>query len=1335
MKKIICAFLAFAMLFSFVACNSENTSTDTISVNVTNTNEENEDSLFADSEYRETEDDNENVTSDGFNNPIEDTSESAITTDTEDSFDTADIATDTKDSFDTTDIATDTEDSFDTTNIGTDTDFSDSTLDSNSDSTSNSTTESTAGSTTSNDTEKETKPVDVTPPVTYPEVEKPKENDPANVVFKQVYGTGYNTDTPFRHSFIELYNVSDEEIKLDQLAVSYMTASDSGYKKMQFPSGAVLAPHGSYLIRCGEAVDKNGNSYESKYEVSRIDYYDATWNVVIDNKSVKLAITDKYINLSATTDIANASYVYTYFIAAASTDYKDRNIVSGMSKQKAAYRMENTISSAFKIVDYSVMTPTQIADVRPQYSGGDRNTWLADFANKVEFSHSSGFYSTAFSLKLSAAKGYSIYYTTDGSDPRTNGKMYSTGGIALSLTSSVAPGYLTKQNSVLNSTAKPTKNLFGCHVIKAYATNGVSSSDVVTNSYFIIPNAEYFDVPFVSLSLTPGDFVSNSRGIYYTVMKNPFGTKERRVSYLELFESDGSLVSSSYVEIAMNGNGSLGMASKSLRVYFKADAEPTVVNNPSKLRYDIFGGRAQDGVTEYKRLLLRNSGNDSSMSHLRDGLMQALCTDMNVGTMAYRPSLLFVNGEFWGVYNLRERFDTKYFEEHYGVLEENLVILEAPSPLTTNWSVNEPYVLNEGVSGDEKVFHNLVSYITSKDMSDSSNYSYVSARLDVDSFIDFFVCNMYWGNTDWPSNNVKVWRNKSSADPSGLDTKWRYVVSDMDSGMGLGCEINTNMFTQALNDSTVAGAMMCALLENETFKNKFIERFTYACQTKFAYEDTIKVYNEYYNTLKSIIQLHFDRWPGDSGSISRWNSEMTEIKSFLKGRSEYALEHMNNYFGIQPAKLNVSVDLNKADLYINGTKITQSGYSEILGDSSASVTVKIVPKSGYTFNGIKTVSYSGVEKTYNTQTVTLKINECITVIGLISKQDLKVVPNVVAGSRSIFVLDKNGNLYSWGENDIAQCGVALGKTICKPMLVMSGVKQIEISRGGTEGDTPTTAILTDTGAVYTIGSNTVGQLGRKGDTTVLTKIDTNVKFTKIAVGFDHLLLLDENGNLYGCGNNAYGQLGNNNYTGTVSQITKIASNVIDMAAGRRHTLYITSDNKLYALGDNRWKKICSSTKEVFTDPFLLVSDAAKVYAGQHSSLYISTNGTLYYFGWCDASTFTAGNSNGKMNKIATKVESASIMDEHFVYTTTNGNVYGYGKNNYGQISSDKATKTSPTLISGDCIAASAGTYYSAYITSSGDVMVRGSNKSGVIGNGKISADYTAPYKALTISVE
>ncbi len=957
---------------------------------------------------------------------------------------------------------------------------------------------------------------------------------------------------------------------------------------------------------------------------------------------------------------------------------------------------------------------------------------VEDETNTVLFSKTAGVYSDAFTLTLTCPEGYDIYYTTDGSDPRKTGKKY-TQGIRINDTSALEAGTLAKLNATLNRHQYSKEPLPGGLVVKAYAKKGSESLGVITNTYFVIKNASSsYGVPFVSVSLAPEDFLSRDRGIYYTVMADPFAKKERRDATVEIFESNGKRVCRSYAEIAMNGNGSLGLASKSMRLYLKNS--PYADPGDGKLRYDIFLGMAKDGVEEYKRLLLRNSGNDSSHSHLRDAYMQKMCSALNVPIMAYRPAMLFIDGEFWGVYNLRERFDTKYFKEHFGIPEEDLVMIEAPSPLTTNWVVDEPYVLNDGEPGDEKPFHELVEYIKKHDMANAAEYKYVCDRLDVDNMIDFFVGSMYMANIDWPTNNIKVYRSKNVSGTSAEHTKWRFVFCDMDMGCGLEADYDKDMFTHALNENTVAGTMFVRLLENDTFRTKFISRMTQCANEIFEPTKAISVLDGMAKVTEKIMPLHFDRWKNDGGSMSLWRSEIESIRTFMKRRATNIKSHMSAYLGVTQTQAMFSIDLSKAQLSIDGKSITESGYAAVLSDNGT-VNVKVTPKSGYVCTGISVTDERGNTVVYNKDQISVKLSRTATVVCMVSKQNLHTVPKLEAGSRSLFALDAMGNLYSWGKNENAQNGLYTKGDMNAPTLVATGITDVAISRGGTEGDAPHTLVLTDTGRVMTIGNNAAGQLGRRGDTFILTDIGFSKKIKAISAGLDHSLILTEDGELYGCGNNAYGQIGRSNYGATSDKFVKIASSVSKIAAGRRHTLYITTDGKLYAVGDNRWNKVSSSAPEVMSTPHLLASDAKDVYAGQHNSLYINTKGELYYFGWRDTETFTAGQSNGKMNKIADGVKKASIMDEHIIFLKTNGDVYGYGLNNHCQISADKQTKSIAYKIMSGCVDITAGTHFSGAVKSNGDVVVWGSNIAGVYGNGTTEGESNTPIKVKNIEVK
>ncbi|MDR0287068.1 MAG: CotH kinase family protein, partial [Clostridiales bacterium] len=586
--------------------------------------------------------------------------------------------------------------------------------------------------------------------------------------------------------------------------------------------------------------------------------------------------------------------------------------------------------------------------------------------NGVRFSKAGGIYDSVFSLTLEAGSDYTIYYTLDGSDPKKNGLKYES-PIQLRESPNQDMGPLTKSmSSILGYRMAQTE--FRATTVKAYSIKDDNSTAVMTNTYFIAPGLQQqYNLPYVSLSLAPNDFMSRT-GIYVSIGNNPFGVKERRIAFFELYSEKGVKVSEQYVELSMHGNGSLGNQQKSMRVYFKKDANPEIEGNLSKLSYDIFGGRAKDingnTVQSYKRLVLRNSGNDCAKTMLRDSLIQRLCTGLNVDRMEAQPAMVFVNGEFWGLYNIRERYDEKYFESHYGVSEENIVILDSPSPLLTG-SFTSPYEVNEGEPGDDKPFNDLVSYITKNNMSDAANYKYVADRIDLDNMIDYFCANIFFANKDWPGNNIRIWRNKNANDPSGWDTKWRFVLLDMDFGCGLVGQTETDMMSYLLNENwdKVATSIFSAMLNNREFKDKFIQRFVYICDEFCAPSVTVPVLEGMANDIKAAESLNVNRWisQADSdnliNSMNVWNSQINVVKSFLQNRGYYAKTHLYEYFGISPNEVTYSFNTSAVSLTVNGSSVLPGDILDCSQKSAVNYTVTV--KSGYEFVGIAVTDVNG----------------------------------------------------------------------------------------------------------------------------------------------------------------------------------------------------------------------------------------------------------------------------------------------------------------------------------------------------------------------------------------
>ena len=270
--------------------------------------------------------------------------------------------------------------------------------------------------------------------------------------------------------------------------------------------------------------------------------------------------------------------------------------------------------------------------------------------------------------------------------------------------------------------------------------------------------------------------------------------------------------------------------------------------------------------------------------------------------MAYKPVFVFINGEFWGIYNARERFDEKYFETIYGVPEEDLAVLECPYPLTAGW--NEDYEHTHGTEQDADDFNALVRYAQNNDMSDPVHYQYECDRVDTDNLIDYFSAQIYLCCSDWPSNNVKVWRNSNPNSVSGRDTKWRFCVVDTDHGVGLNSNIHTNLMG-AISDTSVIGRLINGLMGNPEFRERFLMRFIWLTEVYYAHEASLPVLERIVDDVAPVMQLQLDRWKCTDGTATpydgakpSWMYYINVIRDFMVNRPAAAKEQLKAHYKI-----------------------------------------------------------------------------------------------------------------------------------------------------------------------------------------------------------------------------------------------------------------------------------------------------------------------------------------------------------------------------------------------------------------------------------------------------
>ncbi len=1170
-----------------------------------------------------------------------------------------------------------------------------------------------------------------------------------DVLISAVYGTGKNKDAAVGHGFIQLYNTGSESVSLKDAALYYRETVGDDYRSFAFDAAASIAPGGYYLIRMAPAREGNGEAYDASFAVLSIESFDAEWAVILDNKEIQIALAPAGQDISDECAVEKISGTVSYFVATELEPYDSPYAVTNMSKGKVAVRTAPKHYSGFHKVNLNEATTAKLSQICPESASG-ANTVVGSRVNEVLFSADAGIYPKSFGLELSAKEGYKIYYTTDGSDPFKNGKEY-TSAIALADSSEMTMGPTTAGAVAhMGEGYRPnSKTLPGAYVIKAYATNGSESTDVFTNTYFISETFSEYGVTLMSLSMDK-DLIYGSQGFYNHYYGTGGQKNQRQTGMLEVFSSDGERHGSSYVELAISGHGSSGWAMKSMRVYYKS-ANNTAVGTDGDLNYDLFGGYARDNegnaITDFSRLLLRNSGNDCMDSYIRDAYMQRVSRDMDVQTMAYAPVLLFINGEFWGVYNARERYSPEYVESHYGVDKENVAIIESDyDGLVLGGNAGAPFIPMESTQADADEFNALVDYIRTHDLAVEEHYKYVTDRLDINSFMDMYVSRLYFNARDWPENNIKVFKNRNPDDPSGMDTKWYFTLLDMDMGIAMYPEGHwadtsekASFFGWINSTGTVVGTIMHGLCKNETFKQTFIARFAYVVNDILCEEKLVAELDAMVAEREPLVKLQTMRW---GASESQYRTSVDNMYKFVRGRREYVIKFLCSHFGITEEDLNVGLNKkvavtynpDRVDVKFNGEAVKSTGQEyvfEIEPDANSSITFKVeaTAKAGYSVVSIIFVASNGEVKTVDGEKATFTVNTSGTVI-VNSRSDSPqgevagVQSGITASAHSMYYLTPSGELYAWGMNQNGMLGIPGNSPVAVPTLVATNVAKVEVCHSNdaeNSNNATMMAYLTLDGKLYTVGNNSAGQLGRNGTATddKIGLVSFQKKIVDVSVGHDHMLVLDEDGVMWGVGSNSYGQLGKNNEGGHTTSFQVVASGVKLIAAGRRNSFYTDTKNTCFVLGDNRWNKF-GTDADRYNTPHQLQKNVAYMSTGEHQIVLVTVAGDLYYAGWRTLNGWGQGSGTGGAVKLTSGVKKAVIHHSNMIILKTDGSVWGYGSNMGNAMAGASATSGTPVkLLSGGIVDIAVGYEFSAYLTEDGTVTVQGSNASGQAGNGKI----------------
>ena len=513
----------------------------------------------------------------------------------------------------------------------------------------------------------------------------------------------------------------------------------------------------------------------------------------------------------------------------------------------------------------------------------------------VDFSPKGGLHDGSVSVTLSTSLPESkIYYTLDGSVPDDG--------------SAIANNSLTIDNTT---------------VVRArIKTSGVFLDLTNTHSYVI--NKET-DLAVMSITAIPDDLWNSTTGIYIN-----YESDEEIPVHIELYDPKGAAGFSQDVGMKMFGGWSRHFPQKSFAFFARKQY------GLSNINYKLFPTLH---FNEYESFVLRNSGGDFDITHVRDAMMQQLIADIDLETQAYRPVVVYLNGEYWGILNMREKLNEHYIEAHQGIKEEDLDMLQ------NNQDV---------IHGDNEHYNAMIDYIDNNDMALAESYSHIKNQIDIDNYLNYMVSELYFGNVDWPGWNIKYWR------PRTENGKWRWMVYDLDDGFWQdGPEYygydNMYYFALATNgeewpNPPWSTLLFRRLLENDEFFEDFVNRYA-------DYMNTIwqpAVVNHKIALIQDEIDEemvhHLARW---NLSYNDWQDEMDILHEFANARVEEVYSNTISYFNLL-GLVDLDIHIETAGggvVHLNNTLDIYNPLWHGIYFQDIPVQVEAIAQTGYKFIG------------------------------------------------------------------------------------------------------------------------------------------------------------------------------------------------------------------------------------------------------------------------------------------------------------------------------------------------------------------------------------------------
>ncbi len=468
-----------------------------------------------------------------------------------------------------------------------------------------------------------------------------------------------------------------------------------------------------------------------------------------------------------------------------------------------------------------------------------------------------------------------IYYSLDGSVPDSHSSLYDN-----------KPLLITKSS-----------------VIRAYCSkDNYFDSDITTQTYIIKP---YKTLNIVSLVTSPDNLWDPEYGIYTvgndSTQPNYCGRGERweRPAIYSLIDINGKTMIHSDCGLRIHGGASRSIPKKSFRLYFgePIDYYPKIIDSEDPPRQDvvILSGGGNDSVADPRVL-------GQAWSLIRDQLMMRLYEILGYPRVNKYPILLYLNGEYWGIYILSERINRQFLKNHVNIENADLI--------------KDNALAEEGTLDH---WEETIGFFSTKDFTITENYEKALELINVENFTDYYILNLFGANWDWPTHNIYCYSDIETK------TKWNWLMWDADCSFLSTPKHNTFkeiLFTKKNNE------IFYNLIKNEKYRNFFINCISYILNNKITPERICSTIDSLALLIEAEIENETNRW---GGSKTQWVENIRRIKNF-------AIERPSHFRNIMNAELNVggqvylrilNENMNQGVVKINGNQIEDFPFSGI----------------------------------------------------------------------------------------------------------------------------------------------------------------------------------------------------------------------------------------------------------------------------------------------------------------------------------------------------------------------------------------------------------------------